>query len=67
MKPRRLFRSISFKTELYALLLSTPKNKPTKSSMFLKPPIDKNFLKRLPSKLNPYEALVKSEKSIAST
>ncbi|CAD8167007.1 unnamed protein product [Paramecium pentaurelia] len=67
MKPKRLFRSISFKTELYALLLSTSKNKPTKSSMFLKPPIDKNFLKRLPSKLNPYEALVKSEKSIAST
>ena len=35
--------------------------------MLLKPPIEKNALKRLPSKPNMYDALGKSEKSVTST
>ncbi|CAK74787.1 unnamed protein product (macronuclear) [Paramecium tetraurelia] len=67
IKPKKLFRSTSFKTEQHALLLSTPKNRSTKSPMLLKPPIEKNALKRLPSKPNPFDTLGKSEKSITST
>ncbi|CAD8164575.1 unnamed protein product [Paramecium pentaurelia] len=67
IKSKRLFRSTSFKTEQHALLLLTPKNRSTKSPMLLKPPIEKNALKRLPSKPNPYDALGKSEKSFTST
>ncbi|CAK79491.1 unnamed protein product (macronuclear) [Paramecium tetraurelia] len=66
-KPKRLFRSTSFKTEQHALLLSNPKNNQTKSPMLLKPRIEKNGLRKLPSKPNPSDEQGKSEKSITSS